>query len=85
MEKQDVDKLLDVLKDGKWHSIEQIVQKTGIEEYKAKLVISFLEQFHFVHTDKKTGKIKLTALTKQFLEKLEDHTRPSSFYEEMIA
>jgi DNA-binding IclR family transcriptional regulator len=83
VEKQGIDKLIDALKDGKWHSIEQIVQKTGIEKPKAKLVIAFLEQFQFIERDKR--KIKLNPLTKQLLEKLEDSDNASSFYEEMIA
>ncbi len=85
MERQDIDKLLEALIDGKWHTLEEIVQKTGIEEYRAKLVISFLQQFQFIQTDKKTGKIKLSALMRQFLEKLGDPNSASSFYEEMIA
>jgi hypothetical protein len=84
MGKQDIDKLLEALTDGKWHTLEEIVQKTGIEEYRAKLVISFLQQFQFIQIDKKNGKIKLSTLTRRFLEKLGDPNEASSFYEEMI-
>jgi len=84
MEKQDIDKLLDALRDGKWHTQKQIVQETGIEEYKAKLIIAFLRRFQFIQTHKKTRKIKLNILTRQFLEKLAN-PKSSSFYEEMIA
>jgi len=85
MERQDIDKLLEVLIDGKWHTLEEIVQKTAIEEYRAKLVISFLQQFQFIQMDKRSGKIKLGTLMRQFLEKLGDPNEASSFYEKMIA
>jgi hypothetical protein len=84
MEKQDVDKLIDALKDGKWHTQQQIVQKTGVEEYKAKLVLAFLRRFQFIQTDRKTRNIKLTLLTRQLLEKLAN-PKALSFYEDMIA
>jgi hypothetical protein len=85
MERQDIDKLLEVLIDGKWHTIEEIVQKTDIEEYRAKLVIAFLQQFQFIQIDEKTEKIKLSTSMRQFLEKLGDPNEASSFYEKMIA
>lgn len=80
MTNQSIDKVLDVLKDGKWHTPEEITNRTRIEEPKIKLITSFIQRFQFIQIDKK-GKIKLTSLTKKFLEK----TDPAPFYEEITA
>lgn len=84
MEKQDIDRLLDLLIDGKWYTIKEITDKTRIEEHKVKLVTSFLREFQFARIDKKTGRIRLNTSTKEFLEKLGKADSNSS-YEEITA
>jgi hypothetical protein len=83
MDTQTIDKILYTLKDGKQHTLEEITQKTGTKEPKAKLVIAFLQKFQFIEVNK-NGSIKLNPLTKEFLDKL-DKTDPNSFYEEITA
>jgi predicted transcriptional regulator len=83
MKKQDIENLLDLLKDGKWYTAEKIMDKTRINEYKAKLMISFLQEFQFIQVDKKSGRIKLTISAKRFLENLEKTDAAS--YEEIMA
>lgn len=84
MEKQDGDKLLDVLKDGKWHTAKEIMDKTRIEEHKEKLLMSFLREFEFIQADKKADRMRLNPSTKEFLEKL-GKINPTSSYEEITA
>jgi DNA-binding IclR family transcriptional regulator len=84
MDKQVIDKLLDMLMDGKWHTAKEITDKTRIEENKARLITSFLREFQFIQEDKKTGRIRLSALTKELFQKL-GKTDPNSSYEEITA
>lgn len=83
MDKQAIDIILDTLKNGKQHTLEEITKKTGIKEPKIRLIIAFLQKFQFIEIDK-SGNIKLSILTKQFLDKL-DKTDPTAFYEEITA
>jgi DNA-binding IclR family transcriptional regulator len=84
MDKQTIDKILDALKNGNQHTLLEITEKTNIQEPKAKLIVSFLQKFQFVQVDKRNGKIRLSSLTRQFLEKLDKHD-PTAFYEEITA
>lgn len=83
MNKQAIDKILDILKNGKQHTLEEITEKTGIKEPKVRIITAFLQKFQFIKVNK-NGNIKLRALIKQFLDKL-DKTDPKPSYEEITA
>ena len=40
--------ILEILKDGKWHSIKEIEEKTKLHEFKLQMIIDFLTNFNFV-------------------------------------
>jgi DNA-binding IclR family transcriptional regulator len=82
MDEQDIDKILDALKNGRSHALKELTQETGIKEPKTRLIIAFLEKFQFVEVGK-DGNIKLNRLTKQFLDKL-DKTDPSVVREDSV-
>ena len=84
MKAEEVDMLFEVLKDGKWHSMDELISKTKMKETNAKLITSFLESFCFIHLDKEKERIKLDVLTRKFLEKLEK-AELASHYEEITA
>jgi hypothetical protein len=83
MDKPATDKILDTLKNGEYHTLEEITQKTAAKTHKARLVIEFLQKFQFIEINK-NEKIKLTTLTKQFLDNL-DEAGSAPFYEEITA
>jgi len=68
-----VDTLFEVLRDGKWHSLNEIASKTGMNEEKTKLITAFLEEFSFIQINTEKRKVRLDALTRKFLEKIEKH------------
>lgn len=84
MKKQDIDKLLYMLKDGEWHTTAEMMDEIKIEEYKVKLLLSFLQEFQFIRVDKKKSRIRLNPSMKEFLEKLKN-INPASSYEEITA
>lgn len=45
---QEVDSLIEVLKDGKWHSRKELSQKTSICEPRVQKIIDFLANFSFI-------------------------------------
>jgi len=78
------DKLLDALKDGRWHKAEEVQHSGGLDSRRMNLVLSFMNEFNLIQTDKKTHKIRLSRLTKEFLEKL-NHIDATKSYEEITA
>ncbi len=43
-----IDEILWLLKDGKWHDLEEIVKKAEIPQIKAEMVLSFLNEYEFI-------------------------------------
>ncbi|MBX5327265.1 MAG: hypothetical protein ACQXXH_01640 [Candidatus Bathyarchaeia archaeon] len=76
-----VDALFEGLRDGKWHSLNEIARKTDLDEEKTKLIIAFLEEFNFIQINTENKKIKLDALTHRFLEKIEKHETDTRYQE----
>jgi len=55
-----ISKVLELLEDGEWHSIEEIQQKTRLSRRELKEVIDFLVKYDFVVVDKYGERIKLS-------------------------
>jgi len=73
-----VDDVLDVLREGKWHTIEDIETKCrDLNENQVELILSFLEQAGFVERRRKRWSLKsrmarLTPRMLGFLQRLEE-------------
>lgn len=65
-----VNVILDLLVDGKWHSLTEIAGKTGLTEVKVDIVSSFLAEYDFVKLDKEDRKIRLAVSVVDFLRKI---------------
>lgn len=65
-----VNVILDLLVDGKWHSLTEIARKSGLHEFKLELVTSFLAKYNFVELDKANRKVRLTVSVADFLRKI---------------
>ena len=52
--------ILEIIKDGKWHSIKELEEKTKLHEFKLQMIIEFLTNFNFVEIKKDGRKIKAT-------------------------
>jgi len=51
--------ILERLDDGKWHGIEELQQRLGLNELKVQKVITFLNKYDFVKIDKEHRKVKI--------------------------
>ena len=58
---------LEILKDGKWHTLAEIRQKLGINEEQIKRTTEFLTEYEFVISDEEKKRIKLNRDAKKFL------------------
>lgn len=67
-----IDEILELLKNGDWHELKEISNKTHLHKSKVELITSFLAEYDFLELDKKEKKIKLSPQLLHFLKKIED-------------
>jgi DNA-binding IclR family transcriptional regulator len=51
--------ILEMLGDGKWHEIEELQLRLGLNEHKVEEITTFLNKYGFVKIDKERGKVKI--------------------------
>ena len=66
-----LDKILLLLKDGKWHNLKEIAEKMALPKIKTELAVSFLTEHNFILLNEKTKKVKLQSTTKKFVEEIQ--------------
>jgi len=67
-----IDEILDVLKNGKWHNLKEISEKTQLQGLKVELLTEFLAEYDFIELDKKEQKTRLAPPLFNFLRKIRD-------------
>jgi DNA-binding IclR family transcriptional regulator len=67
-----IDEILDVLKNGKWHDLKEISEKTQLHGLEVELLTNFLAEYDFIKLNKKENKTRLTSSLLDFLRKIRD-------------
>lgn len=67
-----IDRIIDLLKNGEWHELKEISDKTRLHEFKIEIITSFLAEYDFLEVDKRKKKIKLSPQLQLFLKKIKD-------------
>jgi len=62
--------IFDLLEDGKWHSLTEMTDKSGVHEFKLEIVTNFLAEYDFIELDKTKRKAKLAMSVVDFLKKI---------------
>jgi len=65
-----IDKILEVLEDGKWHDIKEAIKKSNLKEFKVEMIYGFLAEFAFIDFNKEQQKAKLTPTTLKFIREI---------------
>lgn len=63
-----VEDVLDVLKDGEWHSVRELM--VHVSPMKLGKILTFFSEFKFIKWDKKAAQVKLNYDTITFLKRL---------------
>jgi len=66
-----IDELLELLEDGKWHGLNEIMEKSRLCKSKAETITDFLAEYDFIQLDKERQKAKLTRSALNFLKKIQ--------------
>jgi hypothetical protein len=59
--------VLEILDDGKWHSIEDIRLATKLSDSQSNAITKFLSVYDFITLDKEKKKVKLKETARKFL------------------
>lgn len=60
-------KTMDLLRDGNWHSVNEVIEKLSVPEEKVKAILRFLADHYFINFNQHKRMIKITSLGLEFL------------------
>jgi len=66
-----VDEILLLLKDGEWHNLNEIKEKSTLPPSKAELIVNFLAEYNFVELNEDNKQLRLQSLLVEFLEEIQ--------------
>jgi hypothetical protein len=66
-----LDEILLLLKDGKWHDLEEITKKLALSKIKTELAVSFLSEYDFIQLNKNNRGVKLQSSTLEFVNQIQ--------------
>ena len=64
-----IDRVLELLKDGNWHKLNEIAKQSGLQQSKLEAIVNFLAEYEFICVEKDEQKAKLTHPVVKFLKK----------------
>ena len=67
---KEITNFLEVLINGKWHKLEEIIQKTGLDKHKAELILDFLKKYSFIEFDEQLKQVKASRALLNFLREI---------------
>ena len=67
-----LDWIFEVLDDGKWHRMSEILEKSKLANSTIKRIIGFLAEYQLIQHDKTLQTLRLTAETLRFLKDLRE-------------
>ena len=59
--------ILEILGDGKWHGIEELLLRLELNEHKFREIAAFLNKYDFVKIDEKNRRVKINRDFKKLL------------------
>ncbi len=59
--------ILELLMDGKWHSVAELLKQTGLPSDKIRTTLEFLKEYDFVVFDGNGKRVKLEHRAREFL------------------
>ena len=65
---QEIDDLITLINDGRWHPIEEILNKTQLAKPKTEEILHFLTDYNFILLNDEHKKAKITLSLQKFLK-----------------
>ena len=64
----EIEQVIDVLKDGEWHELDEIGEKCELSDVKVESILKFLAEYGFIQINGNGRKLKVGPSLKKFLE-----------------
>jgi DNA-binding IclR family transcriptional regulator len=61
-----IEQILRLLRDGQWHDLNEIANKTQLSNLKLQIVTEFLAKYSFIKLDRKNGRVRLSRTITKF-------------------
>lgn len=55
-----MEQVLRLLRDERWHKINEIAEQTRLTNFKMQIIIEFLSKYRFIRLDRRNGKIRIS-------------------------
>jgi len=65
---QEIEEIVSLIKNGQWHSLEDVTEKTELPEIKTNEILQFLANYNFIDLDRERKKVKVTPSLMEFLK-----------------
>jgi len=65
-----IDEFLDSLKNGHWHDLNEILERTRLSRFKFEILTNFLAEYNFIELDRKEQRTRLTPPLMKFVKKI---------------
>jgi len=60
--------VIDIIKNGQWHTLADIINKAKLSEPKTNKILEFLTNYNFIDLDSEHKKVKVTLSLMKFLK-----------------
>jgi len=65
---QEINEVVGLIKDGQWHTLENIINKAKLPKLKTHKILEFLANYNFINLDSEHEKAKVTPSLMKFLK-----------------
>lgn len=65
---QEIEEIISIMKNGQWHTLEDVTKKTELPEIKTNEILQFLANYNFIDLDRERKKVKVTLSLMEFFK-----------------
>ena len=65
---REIDEVVDIIKNGRWHTLEDVIKEARLPKPKTNKILEFLADYDFICLDSKRQKVKVTPSLVEFLK-----------------
>lgn len=65
---QEINEVVDLIKNGQWHTLEDIINKAKLPKPKTNKILEFLANYNFIDLDNEHKKVKASPSLTKFLK-----------------
>jgi DNA-binding IclR family transcriptional regulator len=68
----EIDQVVDVLKNGEWHTLEEVINRSKLTESMVERIVKFLVEYDFINLNQNYQKVKVTPSLLMFFKQTQN-------------